>query len=224
MKAHFERTPKHGSSSRQPSGAAAQVQTGLAGASGQVRAGKAGTSRQTAAPALPKVALLWGLAPDHPALAPLRAAGRLGLALRTVAPRELNATVGALCGIPAAAEGRHAGGAPTKTAGTPAKPDGPIAGALAKLVGPAASAGPDIPAMPGGPVPVPPAPKGPALVLCGLPGPEREALLDALRTAGAAIPLKAIVTPTNQNWRFGQLLAELAREHAALHGGTKSKE
>lgn len=77
---------------------------------------------------------------------------------------------------------------------------------------------------PGAPAPAAaPLPAGrllpPALILCGLPEPELDALLEALRGAGAAIPLKAIVTPSNQSWRFAALLAELAAEHAALHGG-----
>lgn len=201
MKAHFERTP------RQQSGARGQLQTGSAGPHGQA-------ASPALPPALPKTALLWGIAPDHPALAPLRAAGRLGLALRTVAPQELNATVGALCGIPGAAEkSTHAAGRPAKAAGSARG-----AGAAARPIAPAVSTALDAPVLPGSAAPLPAAPKGPALILCGLPGPERDALLDALRDAGAVIPLKAIVTPTNQGWHFSALLAELAREHAALQG------
>lgn len=132
---------------------------------------------------LPKAALLWGLELSEASLAPLRAAQKLGLRLRTVAPAELGCTVAELCGLRA-------------NAGLPAAP--------------APAAAP----LPAGCLP-------PALVLCGLPEAERDALLDALRGAGAVIPLKAIVTPTNQSWRFSSLLAELAAEHAALHGGRK---
>lgn len=148
---------------------------------------KAHTGRAAPAPkptALPKVALLWGLDPADPGLAPLRAAQKLGIALRAVPPAALGRTVAELCGL---------------------------------------SAGPKPPA---GPAPAAPAPAGaaflpaPALILCGLPEAERDALLNALRASGAAIPLKAIVTPTNQHWPFGRLLAELAAEHAALHGGS----
>lgn len=56
-----------------------------------------------------------------------------------------------------------------------------------------------------------------------LPEAERDALLDALRAAGAAIPLKAIVTPINQSWRFLDLLAELAAEYAALQGAARQE-
>ena len=194
MKAHFERKPDPKNSPaggrRQPSESGAHT----------------AAPHQVLPPALPKTALLWGIPADSPALVPLRAAGRLGLALRTVAPQELNAPVGVLCGIPgcgipgAAKQHAHPGAAAA------AKPASPAAGAM--------------PAAPGDPAPLPAAavPSGPALILCGLPGAEREALLDALRAAGAVIPLKAIVTPTNQNWSFAALLAELAREHAALHG------
>lgn len=145
---------------------------------------KAHTGRAAPAPrpaALPKAALLWGLDPADPGLAPLRAAQKLGIALRAVPPAALDRTVAELCGLPT---------------------------------------GPKPPA-----VPAAPAPAGaaflPALILCGLPEAERDALLEALRAAGATIPLKAIVTPTNQHWPFGRLLAELAAEHAALHGAVK---
>lgn len=136
---------------------------------------------------LPRVALLWGLPAGSPAFGPLRAAAGQGLTLRSVAPFELRATVGALCGL----QGLDAAPAPL-----PAGPDGP------GQTAPAAQTAP----LPG----------GPALVFCGLPEAELTALLSALRAAGAAIPLKAVVTPTNQHWRFGELLTELAREYAAL--------
>ena len=173
MKAHYtKRTPAGTRPGQKPQNTSAQP--------GQ---GQKGTGIPSC---LPKAALLWGIAPDHPAMVPLRAAGRLGLVLRSVAPQELDATVGALCGIPGTAAG---------------------------FIAPASGQN-----TPNGPAPTAPLPQGPALVLCGLPEAEREALLAGLRAAGAAIPLKAIVTPTNQSWTFAALLAELAREHAALHG------
>lgn len=142
-------------------------------------------------PSIPRVALLWALPADSPAFGPLRAAEGQGLALRSVAPFELRATVGALCGL----HGLDAAPAPL-----PAEPG--QSGQTGQS-GPAAQTAPALP-------------DGPALIFCGLPEPELTALLAALRAAGAAIPLKAVVTPTNQHWRFGELLAELAREHAVL--------
>lgn len=142
-------------------------------------------------PSIPRVALLWALPADSPAFGPLRAAEGQGLTLRSVAPFELRATVGALCGL----HGLDAAPAPL-----PAEPG--QSGQTGQS-GPAAGADPALP-------------DGPALIFCGLPEPELTALLAALRAAGAAIPLKAVVTPTNQHWRFGELLAELAREHAVL--------
>lgn len=142
-------------------------------------------------PSIPRVALLWALPADSPAFGPLRAAEGQGLTLRSIAPFELRATVGALCGL----HGLDAAPAPL-----PAEPG--QSGQTGQS-GPAAGAAPALP-------------DGPALIFCGLPEPELTALLAALRAAGAAIPLKAVVTPTNQHWRFGELLAELAREHAAL--------
>lgn len=148
-------------------------------------------------PSIPRVALLWALPADSPAFGPLRAAEGQGLTLRSIAPFELRATVGALCGL----HGLDAAPAPL-----PAEPDGSGQTGQTGRSGPAAGAAPAAPALP----------DGPALIFCGLPEPELTALLAALRAAGAAIPLKAVVTPTNQHWRFGELLAELAREHAAL--------
>ena len=65
---------------------------------------KAHTGRAAPAPkpaALPKVALLWGLDPADPGLAPLRAAQKLGIALRAVPPAALGRTVAELCGLSA---------------------------------------------------------------------------------------------------------------------------
>ena len=45
------------------------------------------------------------------------------------------------------------------------------------------------------------------------------ALLKSTRQAGMrAIPLKAVLTPTNADWDSLRLHDEIAREHAAMHG------
>lgn len=65
-----------------------------------------------------------------------------------------------------------------------------------------------------------PAPARPVLVMSGFSRPRMDALLAALREGDVPpIGLKAVVTPTNLTWTFGALCAELAREHAQLHGG-----
>ena len=58
-------------------------------------------------------------------------------------------------------------------------------------------------------------------VLCisGLSGAKLDRLLQALRQEGVSIPLKAVVTPTNQRWTFLQLIQELQREHEAVTQG-----
>lgn len=56
----------------------------------------------------------------------------------------------------------------------------------------------------------------PALILSGLPEKALDRLLVQLKTGGVTIPLKAVVTPTNQKWPFCELLAELVRERQAL--------
>lgn len=61
-----------------------------------------------------------------------------------------------------------------------------------------------------------PVPQDSALVLAYLPEPTLDAVLAALRQAGITIALKAVLTPHNARWPLGQLLEELAREHAAF--------
>lgn len=63
----------------------------------------------------------------------------------------------------------------------------------------------------------------PALVLSGLAQAKLDQLLAALRAGGVVIPLKAVVTPTNREWPFCELLAELLREHTALNAPQKTE-
>lgn len=56
----------------------------------------------------------------------------------------------------------------------------------------------------------------PAIVLANFRGRDVDTLLDLLKNADARIPLKAVVTPTNRNWVFGDLLAHLQEEHQAF--------
>ena len=46
-------------------------------------------------------------------------------------------------------------------------------------------------------------------------------MLDLMKQAQVNIPLKALVTPSNKNWVFGDLLAHLQEEHTAF---TAAKE
>lgn len=64
----------------------------------------------------------------------------------------------------------------------------------------------------------------PAAIFCGLREKELDQVLAALRAAGAAIPLKAVVTPHNQSWPLCELLKELEQEHAALHPAANTDE
>ena len=54
----------------------------------------------------------------------------------------------------------------------------------------------------------------PALVLANFKEKDVDTLLDLMKQAKVNIPLKAIVTPSNKNWVFGDLLAHLQEEHA----------
>ena len=56
----------------------------------------------------------------------------------------------------------------------------------------------------------------PAIVLANFRDKDLDTLLDLLRQANAQIPLKAVVTPTNRNWVFGDLLGHLLEERAAF--------
>ena len=60
------------------------------------------------------------------------------------------------------------------------------------------------------------------LLLEGLRGSELNRFLDALRSRGAAVPLKAVVTEHNLNWSSLRLHRELKKEHMRLSAGKKS--
>ncbi len=61
----------------------------------------------------------------------------------------------------------------------------------------------------------------PAVVLANFKEKDVDTLLDLMKQAKVNIPLKAVVTPSNRSWVFGDLLAHLQEEHAAV---TAAKE
>lgn len=61
------------------------------------------------------------------------------------------------------------------------------------------------------------APQQPVLVMAGFSSALLDELLAALRRGGVCIPLKAVLTQTNQSWSMLALMEELGREHAAMH-------
>ena len=61
----------------------------------------------------------------------------------------------------------------------------------------------------------------PALILANFKDQDVDTLLDLMKQAQVNIPLKALVTPTNKSWVFGDLLAHLQEEHATF---TAAKE
>ena len=63
----------------------------------------------------------------------------------------------------------------------------------------------------------------PALVLANFKEKDVDTLLDLMKQAKVNIPLKAIVTPSNKNWVFGDLLAHLQEEHAAFTAAAKEQ-
>lgn len=61
------------------------------------------------------------------------------------------------------------------------------------------------------------------LVLCGLSGPQLDALLSSLRRSRVVIALKAVITEDNAAWSSLKLHDELRREHEAMKG-TRPKD
>ena len=63
----------------------------------------------------------------------------------------------------------------------------------------------------------------PALVLANFKEKDLDTLLDLMKQAQVNIPLKAVVTLSNKNWVFGDLLAHLSEEHAAFTATAKEQ-
>ena len=63
----------------------------------------------------------------------------------------------------------------------------------------------------------------PALVLANFREKDLDTLLDLMKQAQVNIPLKAVVTPSNKNWVFGDLLAHLSAEHTAFTAAAKEQ-
>ena len=59
----------------------------------------------------------------------------------------------------------------------------------------------------------------PAIVLANFRPRDAATLLDLLNNAKAQIPLRAVVTPANRQWVFGDLLAQLLAEAAPQQKG-----
>lgn len=56
------------------------------------------------------------------------------------------------------------------------------------------------------------------VIFSGLSGKQIDLILAELRKAKTVIPLKAVLTPSNQSWSIKKLTAELAKERAQLGG------
>ncbi len=56
----------------------------------------------------------------------------------------------------------------------------------------------------------------PTIVMANFKDKDMDTFLDLLKTAEAQIPVKAVVTPTNRNWAFADLLAHLLEEKQAF--------
>lgn len=56
------------------------------------------------------------------------------------------------------------------------------------------------------------------LVICGLSEEKLDLFLQTLRSSGAGVSLKAVLTPHNAKWSFSDLYNELRQERKALSG------
>ena len=56
------------------------------------------------------------------------------------------------------------------------------------------------------------------IIFTGLSGKQIDAVLAELRKAEITIPLKAVLTPSNQSWSIKELTTELEKERAQLGG------
>lgn len=54
------------------------------------------------------------------------------------------------------------------------------------------------------------------ILMVGFDSTSMDTFLERLKCVNVDVPLKAIVTPTNQTWNFNQLLAELTKEHGSF--------
>ena len=63
----------------------------------------------------------------------------------------------------------------------------------------------------------------PALVLANFKEKDVDTLLDLLKQAQVTIPFKAVVTASNRNWVFADLLAHLQEEHTAFTAAKENK-
>lgn len=62
------------------------------------------------------------------------------------------------------------------------------------------------------------APEDRVLVFCGVGREKLDAVLEALKAAGAPPALKAVLTGANAAWSFARLARELSFEHRAMGG------
>ena len=59
-------------------------------------------------------------------------------------------------------------------------------------------------------------PTDPFLLMCFFPKDLFDGFLGDMRAAGVYIPHKGMLTPTNINWKLGDLIAEIRKEHAYM--------
>lgn len=59
-------------------------------------------------------------------------------------------------------------------------------------------------------------PTDPFLLMCFFPKDLFDGFLADMRAAGVYIPHKGMLTPTNINWKLGDLIAEISKEHAFM--------
>lgn len=52
-----------------------------------------------------------------------------------------------------------------------------------------------------------------AMAMGGLSGKKLDAVLNGMKKAEIELPVKMVITPVNESWKFGELITEVAEEH-----------
>lgn len=65
--------------------------------------------------------------------------------------------------------------------------------------------------------PAPDIPQQECLVFCAIDSETLNRLLSVMRNSGLSVDLKAVVTPSNVNWKLCDLIDELEKEHKTMH-------
>lgn len=113
----------------------------------------------------------------------------VGVDVRDVACDELGLTVGYLAGLPGFSAETVASAPPAEATGRSGSPAGPSAGDV---------------------------PDDEFMLMCHMPDDKVIGLMRVMRAANVPVGCVATLTEFNRSWQFGNLVCEVAKEHAAM--------